>query len=176
MKNEKMAQAMTHIDDALILEAAEVRGGRVLKWQQSFVRWGSLAACLLIAAGIVLGSLAGGGVTLEGVRLDSDPMPISVGAGRSIPQTISYSGDSQLLEFTLDFGKSTTLDTADGELGQVSADGTLVTLDGKTPVRGAVTLRLQLDETVTHATVTTDRGYSLVLDLIDGEWYISIGK
>ena len=180
MKNEKIARAMTHIDDALILEAAAVggsqsRGGRILKWQQSFVRWGSLAACLLIAVGIMLGSLTGGGVTLEGQRLGGEPILISSSAGRSTPQTVSYSSDT-VPEFTLDFGKSTTLDTEDGTLEQVLSDGTIQALDEKTPIRGAVTLRLQLDKDVTHCTITTDRDYSIVLDNVNGEWYISIEK
>ncbi len=178
MKNEKMAQAMTHIDDALILEAAEVgagRRGRVLRLQRSLVRWGSLAACLLIAVAVVLSGMSGG-VSMDGIRLDGEPTLISASAGRSAPTTISAHSEFTPPDFTLDFGKSVKLEAQNGQLSEVMSDGSLRTLDGDTAVRGALTLRLQPSVEAAQYTITTSRDYSIIIESVNGEWYISIEK
>lgn len=178
MKNEKMAQAMTHIDDALILEAAEVgagRRGRVLRLQRSLARWGSLAACLLIAVTVVLTGMVGG-VSMDGVRLDGEPTPISANAGRSTPTTISAPSEFTPPDFTLDFGKSVKLEAQNGQLFEVLPDGSITPLDSDTAVRGAVTLRLQPSAEATQYTITTSRDYSIVIESVNGEWYVSIEK
>ena len=177
MKNEKLAHALTHIDDDLIVEAAqtgESRSGRILSWQRTVVRWGSLAACLLLAVGIVLGSMSGG-VTMDGQRLGEQPAPISVSSSRSTPQTIDYSAENTL-EFTLDFAKSTALTPAAGSLAVVNPDGSLTPVADGHAVRGAVTLRLTLESTATSATISTDRGYDIIVSLIADEWYVNIEK
>ncbi len=178
MKNEKMARAMTHIDDALILEAADVgadRRGRVIGLQKSLVRWGSLAACLLIAVAVVLTGMSGG-VSMDGVRLDGEPTLISASAGRSTPTPISAPSESTPPDFTLDFSKSVKLEARNGQLFEVLPDGSLCTLNGEIAIRGAVTLRLQPSSEATQFTITTDKDYSIVLDNVNGEWYISIEK
>lgn len=179
MKNEKMARAMTHIDDALIIEAAQVGAGRSTRLrvlQSSLTRWGSLAACLLIAITVVLTSM-GGGVSMDGVRLDGQPTAVSANAGRATPTTANnLPAELTPPDVTLDFGKSVKLEAQNGQLFKVLPDGSLEELDGEMAVRGAVTLRLAPKTTDTPFTITTDRGYSIVLDLVDGEWYISIEK
>ena len=178
MKNEKMAQAMTHIDDALILEAAEMsagRRGRVLRLQRSLARWGSLAACLLIAVTVVLSSM-NGGVSMDGVRLDGEPALITTSSWRSAPTTVSAPSELTPPDITLDFGKSVKLEVQNGQLSEVMSDGSLRILDGDVVVRGAVTLRLQPSAEATQYTITTSRDYSIVIESVNGEWYISIEK
>jgi len=178
MKNEKMAQAMTHIDDALILEAAEVGAGRrghVLRLQRSLARWGSLAACLLIAVTVVLSGM-NGGVSMDGVRLDGEPTIISASSWRSAPTTISAPSELTPPDFTLDFGKSIKLEAQNGQLAEVLSDGSLRTLDGDVAVRGVVTLRLRPSAEATQYTITTSRDYSIVIESVNGEWYVSIEK
>ena len=173
-----MARAMTHIDDALILEAAQVGAGRssgLRGLQSSLTRWGSLAACLLIAVTVVLSGI-GGGVSMDGVRLDGEPAPISASAGRSTPTTISAPSESTPPDFTLDFGKSVKLEAQNGQLFRVLPDGAISPIDSDTAVRGALTLRLQPENPNAPLTITTNRGYTIVLDNIGGEWYISIEK
>ena len=176
MKNEKLAYAMTHIDDDLITEAARIErsGSRVLTLQRALVRWGSLAACLILAVGIVLGSMSPG-VTMNGQALDSRLTPLSAATPRSLPQTASHTADTAL-EFTLDFAKSTTLTPETGNLALVNSDGSLTPVTDGHTVRGAVTLRLTLSAPATSATVTTDRGYRIILSLIGDEWFVNIEK
>ena len=178
MKNEKLAHAMTHIDDDLITEAAQIgesRGGRILNWQRTLVRFGSLAACLLLAVGIIFGSMSPG-VTMDGHRLDAQLTPISAASSRSTPQTVGYTAERNTIELTLDFGKSTTLTPHNGTLAVVEPDGSLTSVTEDRTVRGTVTLRLTLESTATSATVATDRGYDIMFSLIAGEWYVNIEK
>ncbi len=176
MKNEKLAHAMTHIDDDLILEAANVgeyRSGRVLSWQKALVRWGSLAACLLLAVGIVLGSMSPG-LSMDGQTLNAQLTPISGTASRSTPQPVGYTAE-EAIELTLDFGKSTTLTPASGSLALINPDGSMTPITEGYTVRGAITLRL-IPEADGTAAISTDRGYDINFSLIAGEWYINIEK
>lgn len=66
MKTPRIANAIGHIDDDLVADAAECK-----KHRNHWLKWGSLAACfavLLIAATAILPSLFGGNVTPNGTN------------------------------------------------------------------------------------------------------------
>lgn len=172
MKNEKMARAMTYIDDDLVVEAAEVsRAGRVLRLQRTVVRWGSLAACLLIAVGILLNAALSDNVTMNGIALDAQPAKVSEAAYRAAP--VSSDAAPDVVTVTLNFTLPTKLSAQNASIFLVEADGTPIPADG-TSLRGAVTLQLASYEE--SFTVSTNRGYSLLFTSAEGEWSVSIEK
>ena len=82
MKNEILAQAMTHIDDALIAEADErrSRGSKITSrsLMRNAYRWGSIAACMILAVVVLItATLSGQDVLLYGESIADSPRTVS---------------------------------------------------------------------------------------------------
>ena len=82
MKNEILAQAMTHIDDALIAEADErrTRGAKITArtLMRNVYRYGAVAACLILAIGVLIaGNIGGQDVLLYGESIADSPRTVA---------------------------------------------------------------------------------------------------
>ena len=93
MKNEFMARAMSHIDDALIEEANEapVRRAKVLtpKAVSMIVRYGSMAACAVLVVGLmIMWQMTSGGVLLYGESVSDSPRTITEYMPRAVTHLV----------------------------------------------------------------------------------------
>ena len=166
MKNEKMAQAMSYIDYALIEEANEtvapkskVLSGGFLK---SISRYGSIAACFILVLGIALIIRLGGNeVLLYGESIIEPEVITEV----SLPLELEFKRETVL---TLDIGEMIILD----KNGDTVFSGSTYTVNGK------VSICLAFPSDVTDATIRTNRGYNIVLskDAESEIWYVNIEK
>ena len=82
MKNEILAQALTNIDDALIAEADErrTRGAKITarSLAQNIYRYGAVAACLILAIGVLIaGNIGGQDVLLYGESIADSPRTVA---------------------------------------------------------------------------------------------------
>ncbi len=184
MKNEKMAQAMSYIDYALIEEANEtvapkskVLSGGFLK---SISRYGSIAACFVLVLGIALIIRLGGNeVLLYGESISDQPKTITEYIPRSLTHSIEPEVITEVsLPLELEFKRETVLTLDIGEMIILDKNGDTVFSGSTYTVNGKVSICLAFPSDVTDATIRTNRGYNIVLskDIESEIWYVNIEK
>ncbi len=167
MKNDLPARAMSHIDDALIEEASfeKVQVSRTAFTRKMLIRFGSLAACAVIAVGIFFMSrMNGSQVLLCGEALTED-QPIAVNA----PRTIAYELDvTQQMNIVLDleFKGNTSLRAENAQMTVLNENGEQLFSGIQYTAKGAVLIKLEAMQS--ECSIVTDRGYDIVLKL-DGQ-------
>ncbi len=184
MKNEILAQAMTHIDDALIAEADErrTRGAKITARSlvRNVYRYGAVAACLMLAVGLLIaGNIGGQDVLLYGESIADSPrtvaeyMPLAMA---HYVETVRVADLSLPLE--LEFKKQTTLTLTEGSLLVLDKNGETLYEGGEYVANGSVSLILTLPGDSERCLIKTDRGYNIVLtrEAESGIWYVNIEK
>ena len=183
MKNELMARAMSHIDNALIEEANESPShGRVITPEllAKFTRYGSMAACMMLVVGaVLLVALRGPDVLLYGEEITTEARMIN----EFIPRSVTYYASPaevapQIIPMELEFKKNTRL-AADGcEMIVLDNSGDVIYQGGEYAAQGKISLCLSVPDEADSCVVATDRGYKIVLnkDLESGLWYVNIEK
>ena len=184
MKNEKMAQAMSFIDYALIEEANEAptKKARVLegRFMKSITRYGGMAACALIIFGIVLmANISGNEVLLYGESLNDNPTTIT----EYLPRSVQHSIEPQtLIEISLplelEFKKETKLMIDTGYMIILDQNGDVEFEGSEYTVKGKVSICLSFPSDATRGIINTNRGYNIILtkDTESGIWYVNIEK
>ena len=184
MKNELMARAMTHIDDALIEEANEIAVSRKWFMRSEFTKrlyqYGSLAACAVLIIGVLLMSgLGGSDVLLYGESISESPQMITV----YMPRAVTYSIDPALLTevnlpLEFDFLKKTELKLDTGTMIVLDEEGNTVFEGTDYEAKGHISVCITLPAEETKCRIETNRGYNIVLsqDEHSGLWYVNIEK
>ena len=182
MKNEHVARAITQIDYKLIEEANETPSRKGLNGDLlgKLMRYGSVAACLLVVVGaFMLSSLRGPGVLLYGEEITADGRVIN----EYLPRAISYSVSpaeiaTHTIPMELDFKRTTELTVDFGELIVIDGEGNEVHRGKEYRAVGETSLCLSLPESTQRCVIVTDRGYNIVLnqDPTSGLWYVNIEK
>lgn len=180
MKNEKMAQAMSYIDDALIEEANETAApkGKVLtgRFMQSISRYGSIAACLLVVIAIVLVTRAGtNDVLLYGESISGSPKTITEYMPRSVVHLVEPATFTEVsLPLELEFKTKTQLTLDVGEMIILDKNGDTLFQGSEYAANGKTSICLAFPSDVTSATIRTNRGYNIVLtkDIESGVWCV----
>ena len=181
MKNEFLARAMTNIDSALIDEANEMPSKRATlltpAFFSGFKRYGALAACLVLIVGAIIAvNSATPGVILYGEPITANARNIT----EYIPAAMASNDEdgTRVIPLELEFRKTTVLSTENANISVLDGEGNEI-FSGKTyTAKGKQNLVLSLPESETEATVSTDRGYDIVLKKDDqlGLWYVFIDK
>ena len=185
MKNEKMAQAMSFIDYALIEEANEVpakKQTRILEgsFLRSISRYGGVAACALLIIGLVfIANISGNEVLLYGESLNDNPTTIT----EYLPRSVQHSIEPQtLIEISLplelEFKKETKLTIDTGYMIILDQDGNVEFEGNEYTVNGKVSICLSFPSDATRGIINTNRGYNIILtkDTESGIWYVNIEK
>ena len=180
MKNEKMAQAMSYIDYALIEEANETAApkGKVLtgRFMQSISRYGSIAACLLVILGIVFVSRMGiNDVLLYGESISGSPKTITEYMPRSVVHLVEPTTFTEVsLPLELEFKVKTQLTLDVGEMIILDKNGDTIFQGNEYVASGKTSMCLAFPSDVVNATIRTNRGYNIVLtkDLESGAWCV----
>lgn len=184
MKNEILAQAMTHIDDALIAEADEspAKGSKVTSrsLMRSVYRWGSVAAVALIAVGLLLaGNLGGQDVLLYGESIADQPRTVN----EYIPRSVAYVVDTIEIEtinlpLELEFRKETKLTLTEGSMIVLDEQGNTVYEGRAYLASGKTSICLILPGDVDECIIEQSRGENIVLtrNTESGIWYVYIEK
>ena len=184
MKNEILAQAMTHIDDALIAEADErrTRGSRIMArtLMRNVYRYGAVAACLILAIGVLIaGNIGGQDVLLYGESIADSPRTVA----EYMPRAVAYVVDTLEIEdvnlpLELEFKKETELRLTSGSMLVLDANGDTLYEGNEYAASGSVSIIVTLPGDAEKCVIETDRGYNIVLTQ-DGEsqvWYVNIEK
>ncbi len=184
MKNEKMAQAMSFIDYALIEEANEApaKKGRVLegRFMKSITRYGGMAACAILIIGLVfISRLSGNEVLLYGESINDNPTIIT----EYLPRSVVHSVEPQTLvdislPLELEFKRITKLTLDIGEITVLDKQGNVIFTGSEYTVKGKVSICLSFPSDATRGVITTNRGYNIVLtrDVESGYWCVNIEK
>lgn len=184
MKNEILATALTYIDDALIAEADErrTRGAKITArtLMRNVYRYGAVAACLILAIGVLIaGNIGGQDVLLYGESIADSPrtvneyMPLALA---HIVETIEAPDVQIPLE--LEFKKETKLTLTSGSMIVLDDNGDTLNDGTEYLASGSVSLIVTLPGDAEECIIETDRGYNIVLTQ-DGEshvWYVNIEK
>ena len=184
MKNEKMAQAMSYIDYALIEEANETRvpqakvlSGRFVK---NLTRFGSIAACLVVILAIALiARINGNEVLLYGESISNSPKTITEYMPRSVVHSVEPQTFTEVsLPLELEFKRETKLSLDMGEMIILDKNGDTIFTGTDYSANGKVSMCLAFPSDVTNATIRTNRDYNIVLtkDVESGVWYVNIEK
>lgn len=184
MKNEKMAQAMSYIDYALIEEANEapVKKTTVLegRFMKNITRYGGMAACAIIIFGLVMiANISGNEVLLYGESISDNPTTIT----EYLPRSVQHSIEPQTLveislPLELEFKRETKLNLDTGYMIILDKNGDVVFEGNEYTVNGKVSICLSLPSDATRGVITTNRGYNIVLtkDQESGYWCVNIEK
>lgn len=181
MKNEFMARAMSHIDDALIEEANEApaRRAKVLNLKTVY-RFGSIAACAAVIIGMLaVGQMMGNGVLLYGESIGDSPKTITEYMPRAVMHVVDPSIITEVsLPLELEFKRETALTLAEGTMSVIDKDGNTVYTGNSYKAKGAVSICVQLPPEATEGVIMTDRGYDIVLskEIDTGVWLVNIEK
>ncbi len=177
MKNEILATAMTHIDDALIAEADErcTRGAKITArtLMRNIYRYGALAACLVLAIGVLIaGNIGGQDVLLYGESIENSPRTVY----EYMPLAIVIENSSIPLE--LEFKKETTLNLTSGSMIVLDENGNTLCEGNEYVASGKVVIILTVPSDTEECIIETDRSYNIVLrpDSNSGVWYVNIEK
>lgn len=178
MKNEILAQALTNIDDALIAEADEApaKSSKITSrtLMRNIYRWGAVAACALIAVGVLLaGNLGGPDVLLYGESLADTHGTIY----EYMPLAIVDVEDINI-PLELEFKKETKLTAADGVMLVIDENGETLYEGNEYLASGKTSIILTLPANTEEFSIETDRGYNIVLtrNTESGIWYVNIEK
>ena len=184
MKNEILAQAMTHIDDALIAEADErrSRGAKITArtLMRNAYRWGSIAACLVLAVAVLIAAnLSGQDVLLYGESIADSPRTVAEYMPRAvfhIVETLEVEDISLPLE--LEFKKDTTLTLNEGVMLVLDESGDTLYEGNEFVASGSVSIIVTIPGNAEEAVINTSRGYNIVLtrNSESGIWYVNIEK
>ncbi len=184
MKNEFMARAMSHIDDALIEEANEtpVRRAKILtpKVMKNITRFGSIAACIMLVIGImIVGNRRGSQVLLYGESVSDSPRTIT----EYMPRAVTHLVDPALitevsLPLELEFKKETTITLSEGTITVLDKNGNTVYEGSSYTAKGSVSICVQLPPNATEGVIMTDRGYDILLTKEEetGFWLVNVKK
>jgi hypothetical protein len=183
MKNELMARAMSHIDNALIEEANESPSrSRVINPDllSKLTRYGSMAACMMLVLGaVLLGTLRGPEVLLYGEEVTAEARMIN----EYIPRAVTYSvspaeASPSIIPMELEFKRSTRLTSEACEMIVLDNSGEVIYQGNEYLAEGETSLCLSLPDGADSCVIATDRGYKIVLnkDLESGLWYVNIEK
>ena len=177
MKNEILAQAMTHIDDALIAEADErpAKGSKITSrsLMRKIYRFGAVAACALLAVGVLLaGNLGGHDVLLYGESIEDSPRTVY----EYMPLAIVMENSSIPLE--LEFKKETKLTLTSGSMIVLDENGNTICEGNEYVANGKVAIIITVPSDTEECIIETDRSYNIVLrsDSNSGVWYVNIEK
>ena len=177
MKNEILAQAMTHIDDALIAEADErrTRGAKITArtLMRNVYRYGAVAACLILAIGVLIaGNIGGQDVLLYGESIEDSPRTVY----EYMPLAIVMENSSIPLE--LEFKKETKLTLTSGSMIVLDENGNTLCEGNEYVANGKVAIIITVPSDTEECIIETDRSYNIVLrsDSNSGVWYVNIEK
>ena len=184
MKNELLARAITYIDDELIEQANEKPAKRALMaspfTMRNFMRWGSLAACIIVTLSLVIAThVSGDGVRLYGEIITDEPRTITEFMPRSITHSIDPASLTALsLPLELEFDKSTTLTLENGSMEILDQNGETLYSGNQYTARGKISVCITLPPNTTQCKISTNRGYHIVLEQNEALelWYVSIEK
>ena len=184
MKNEILAQALTNIDDALIAEANErgARGSKITArtLMRGIYRYGAVAACLVLAIGVLIaGNLGGQDVLLYGESIADSPrtvqeyMPLALA---HIVDTIDTPDVQIPLE--LEFKKETKLTLTSGTMLVLDTSGETIYEGNEYAALGSTSMIITLPGDIEECIIETNRGYNIVLtrNSESGIWYVNIEK
>jgi hypothetical protein len=182
MKNELMARAMSHIDNALIEEAEAMPKRNVMtsEFLGKLTRYGGMAACMMLVVGaVLLGTLRGPEVLLYGEEVTTEARMIN----EYIPRSVTYSVSPaeaipSIIPLELEFKRSTSLATDTCEMIVLDNAGDVIYQGGEYVADGETSLCLSLSEGTDNCIIATDRGYKIVLNMDheSGLWYVNIEK
>lgn len=184
MKNEILAQAMTHIDDALIAEADERRSGGAKITARSLMRnayrWGSIAACLVLAVAVLIAAnLSGQDVLLYGESIADSPRTVSEYMPLALAHIVeTLEAPDVQIPLELEFKKETKITLTSGSMIVLDENGDTLCDGTEYLASGSVSLIVTLPGDAEECIIETDRGYNIVLTQ-DGEshvWYVNIEK
>ena len=183
MKNELMARAMSHIDNALIEEANESPSrSRVINPDllSKLTRYGSMAACMMLVVGaVLLGTLRGPEVLLYGEEVTTEARMINEYIPRSVTYSVSPAeATPSIIPLELEFKRSTHLTSEACEMIVLDNAGDVIYQGGEYVADGETSLCLSLPEGADNCIIATDRGYKIVLNMDheSGLWYVNIEK
>ena len=184
MKNEILAQAMTHIDDALIAEADErrTRGSKITArtLMRNVYRYGAVAACLILAIGVLIaGNIGGQDVLLYGESIADSPRTVA----EYMPRAVAYVVDTLEIEdvnlpLELEFRKETKLTLTEGSMIVLDEQGNTVYEGREYLASGKTSICLILPGDVDECIIEQSRGENIVLtrNTESGIWYVYIEK
>ena len=185
MKNEILAQALTNIDDALIAEANErgARGSKITArtLMRGIYRYGAVAACLVLAIGVLIaGNLGGQDVLLYGESIADSPRTVA----EYMPRAVAYYVEDTVrvedisLPLELQFKKETTLTLGEGMMLVLDESGDTLYEGTEYAANGSVSLILTIPGNTDSCVIKTNRGYNIVLtrNSESGIWYVNIEK
>ena len=184
MKNEILAQAMTHIDDALIAEADErrSRGAKITArtLMRNAYRWGSIAACLVLAVAVLIAAnLSGQDVLLYGESIADSPRTVSEYMPLALAHIVeTLEAPDVQIPLELEFKKETKIILTSGNMIVLDENGDTLCDGTEYLASGSVSLIVTLPGDAEKCIIETDRGYNIVLTQ-DGEshiWYVNIEK
>lgn len=182
MKNELMARAMSHIDNALIEEAEEMPKRNVLAPELlgKLTRYGGMAACMMLVIGaVLLGTLRGPEVLLYGEEVTTEARMVNEYIPRSVTYSVSPAeATPSIIPLELEFKRSTSLATDTCEMIVLDNSGDVIYQGGEYVADGKTSLCLSLPEGTDNCIIATDRGYKIVLNMDEesGLWYVNIEK
>ena len=184
MKNEILAQALTNIDDALIAEAGErrTRGAKITarSLAQNIYRYGAVAACLILAIGVLIaGNIGGQDVLLYGESIADSPRTVAEYMPRAvfhIVETLEVEDISLPLE--LEFKKETKLTLTSGSMLVLDENGETIYEGDEFVASGSVSIIVTIPGDAEEFIIKTNRSYNIVLkpDQDSGIWYVNIEK
>ncbi len=184
MKNEILAQALTHIDDALIAEADErrTRGSKITArtLMRNVYRYGAIAACLILAIGVLIaGNIGGQDVLLYGESIADSPRTVNEYMPRAVAYYVeTFEIEDVSLPLELEFKKETKLTLTNGTMLVLDKNGETLYEGNEFLANGSVSIIVTFPGDTKECTIRTDRGYNIVLTQ-DGEshvWYVNIEK
>ena len=184
MKNEILAQAMTHIDDALIAEADErrSRGSKITSrsLMRNAYRWGSIAACMILAVVVLItATLSGQDVLLYGESIADSPRTVSEYMPLALAHIVeTLEAPDVQIPLELEFKKETKITLTSGSMIVLDENGDTLCDGTEYLASGSVSLIVTLPGDAEECIIETDRGYNIVLTQ-DGEshvWYVNIEK
>lgn len=184
MKNEYLASALTHIDDALIAEADErpAKSQKITSrtLMRNIYRWGAVAACAILAVSLLIaGNLGGQDVLLYGESIADSPRTVY----EYMPLAIAYIADTFEVEdvnipLELEFKKETKLTLTSGSMIVLDENGETAYEGNEYIAKGKVSIILTVPGDAEECIIETDRSYNIVLspDSSSGIWYVNIEK
>ena len=175
---------MTHIDDALIAEADErrLRGSKITArtLMRNVYRYGAVAACLVLAIGVLIaGNIGGQDVLLYGESIADSPRTVAEYMPRAVAYVVdAFEVEDVSLPLELEFKKETKLTLTSGSMLVLDQNGETVYEGNEFVANGSVSIIVTLPGDIEEAVITTSRGYDIVLkqDAESHIWYVNIEK
>lgn len=175
---------MTHIDDALIAEADErrSRGAKITarSLMRNAYRWGSIAACLVLAVAVLIAAnLSGQDVLLYGESIADSPRTVSEYMPLALAHIVeTLEAPDVQIPLELEFKKETKITLTSGNMIVLDENGDTLYDGTEYLASGSVSLIVTLPGDPEKCIIETDRGYNIVLtrNSESGIWYVNIEK